>query len=131
MPTITLKASVFAFLLSHCPTRGALLINEPLLAQPGAGLNSSVPPSNQLPACVNSMAHNNWTGAIDPISCNEAYQLIRERVSENLQTSYNFFSQQAFPQRDHRPPNGWPLPQGSSSGATLLSLIRLARTLRL
>ena len=66
------------------------------------------------------MAHNNWTGAIDPIGCNDAYQLIRERVLEDLQTSYNFYSQQAFPQRDPRPPHGWPLPEGSSSGAALL-----------
>ena len=118
MPTITTISSVFAFLLCHSHTRGAVLINDPL-TQPGAGLNTLAPPSNQLPVCVNIITHPNWTGAIDPIGCNDAYQLIRERVLENLQTPYNFYSLQAFPQRDRRPPHGWLLPEGSSSGAAL------------
>ena len=119
MPTIALILSVFALLLSHSHTRGAVLINDPLLTQPGAGLNTSAPPSNQLPTCVNSIAHPNWTGAFYPFDCNDAYQSIRDQVQENLQTPYNFYSQQAFPRRDQRPQRGWPLPQGSSSGAAL------------
>lgn len=130
MPTTTtLITSVFALLLSLSRTRAALLITDPLLLtqQPNAGLNTSTPPSsNQLPTCVNSFANPNWTGAIDPIGCNDAYQLLRDRVQENLHTSYTFYSQQAFPTRDQRPPNGWPLPQGASSG-TCAVVIRMAR----
>lgn len=135
MPTTT-TLIFFSFLLSHSPTHGAVLIpNHPLpllTEQPdAANLNNntttSPPPSpNQLPTCVNTLAHPNWTGPIDPIGCNDAYELIHDRVRENLQTTYTFYSLQAFPQRAHRPPNGWPLPQGSRSGACAIT-VRMAR----
>lgn len=66
-------------------------------------------------ACVDTVSHPDWQGAIDTIGCGDAYKLTCSRVQKNLHSTYNLFPVQALPSGGERPPNGWPLPKGYSS----------------
>lgn len=111
LPPIQMLLAFSLILLSI--TCDAVLVKIPMTSGPG-NISAGLP--NQLPICVNTIENPDWQGTIDAIGCGDAYQLVRSQVQENLHSAYNFFSTQALPSGGERPPNGWPLPQGSSSG---------------
>lgn len=113
---MSLVMSLFAILLHFSSAYGAVLLNNAMVNTPGGGHNISAPTSNSLTSCVDTSSHQDWQGTLDAPGCRDSYQLIRSRVQENLHSAYNFYSIQAFPRGGERPPNGWPLPQGSNSG---------------